>query len=332
MSSSRSLSSDAAFAPGVHALTVAAPDAGHRLDKWLGEQPGLVSREMARRLILQGAVTLNGRPAEPSRRLRGGDEVTFTVPEPEALAIPAQQRPLAVLYEDAVLIVVDKPAGVPMHPGPGHRRDTMVNYLLGHCRDLSGIGGVLRPGIVHRLDKDTSGVVVAAKRDAAHQHLAAQFKAHSVHRVYRAIVVGHPPRAQGTIDQPLARQQAYRIKRAVEPAGKRAVTHWAVERRLGPFALLRLRLETGRTHQIRVHLAHAGWPVLGDPLYGQARHRGLGLAPQTVAALDGLGRQALHAAELGFVHPDSGAWLQFATPFPPELAAVLSLLDALGSA
>jgi 23S rRNA pseudouridine1911/1915/1917 synthase len=311
---------------------VAEAAAGARLDKWLGDLPGMASREMARRLILEGAVTLNGRPAEPSRHVRSGDAVEYTVPLPSATGIPAEAVPLTVLYEDAALIVVDKPAGVPMHPGPGHRRGTLVNFLLAHCLDLSGIGGSLRPGIVHRLDKDTSGVVVAAKSDAAHQHLAAQFKAHTVHRLYRALVVGRPPRAKGTIDVPLARQEAYRIKRGVNARGKRAVTHWELERRLGPFALLRLRLETGRTHQIRVHLAHAGWPVLGDPLYGQARHRGLRLDPALLAVLEGLQRQALHAAELGFTHPHSGAWLQFSSPLPPDLQAVLAALAGLEAA
>ena len=336
MSSSKSTSSEAAPAAvpaaPLQRATVSEDAAGTRLDKWLGELPGMVSREMARRLILQGAVTVNGRPAEPSRHVRPGDAVEFFVPPPEATAIPAEVGPLEVLYEDAALAVVNKPAGVPMHPGPGHRRGTLVNFLLAHCRDLSGIGGTLRPGIVHRLDKDTSGVVVVAKSDAAHQHLAAQFKAHTVHRVYRAIVVGRPPRPRGTIDLPVARHEAHRIKRSVVSDGKHAVTHWELERSFGPFSLLRLRLETGRTHQIRVHLAHADWPVLGDPLYGQARHRGLRLPAALLERLEGLHRQALHAAELGFTHPLSGEWLQFSAPFPPDLQAVLDALEALAAA
>ena len=306
--------------------------AGSRLDKWLGELPGIASREMARRLILQGAVSLNGRPAEPAKHLRPGDAVLVSIPAPQASAIPAEAAPLDVLYEDDTLIVVNKPAGVPMHPGPGHRRGTLVNFLLAHCRDLSGIGGELRPGIVHRLDKDTSGVVVAAKSDAAHVHLAAQFKAHSVHRIYRALVVGRPARARGTIDLPMARHAAHRVKRAVTHDGKHAVTHWEVERRYGPFTLLRLKLETGRTHQIRVHLAHADWPVLGDPLYGLARHRGLRLEPALLERLEAFQRQALHAAELGFAHPGDGRWLQFSAPFPPDLQAVLDALEPLAAA
>jgi len=311
---------------------VTAQAAGARLDKWLGELPGIVSREMARRLILQGAVTLNGRPAEPAKHLRAGDTVTLLVPAPQATGIPAEAGALNVLFEDGALVVVNKPAGVPMHPSPGHRRGTLVNFLLAHCHDLSGIGGELRPGIVHRLDKDTSGVVVVAKSDAAHTHLAAQFKAHTVHRVYHALVVGRPSRESGTIDLPVARHEVYRIKRAVTRGGKHAVTHWEVERRFGPFALLRLKLETGRTHQIRVHLAHADWPVLGDPLYGLARHRGLQLDPALLERLEAFPRQALHAAELGFQHPLNGQWLQFSAPFPPDFQALLDALAPLAEA
>ncbi len=298
-----------------------------RLDQVLAELHGISSREMARRLILQGAVCLNGRPGEPSSRPKAGDEIVYTLPPPERTAIPAQAAELDILHEDAAVIVINKAPGVPMHPGPGHRRGTLVNFLLAHCVDLAGIGGTLRPGIVHRLDKDTSGLVVVAKTDSAHHQLAAQFKAHEIHRIYRAIVVGRPPRDQGTIDLPLARHKANRIKRSVMGEGKRAVTHWGVEARLDGFTLLRLRLETGRTHQIRVHLAHEGWPVLGDPLYGGARHRGLNLDPALMKRLDGLRRQALHAAELGFRHPITGEAMHFTAAFPSDLQAVLDTLS-----
>ena len=298
-----------------------------RLDQVLAELHGISSREMARRLILQGAVCLNGRPGEPSSRTKAGDEIVYTLLPPERTAIPAQAAELDIVHEDAAVIVINKAPGVPMHPGPGHRRGTLVNFLLAHCVDLAGIGGTLRPGIVHRLDKDTSGLVVVAKTDPAHHQLAAQFKAHAIHRIYRAIVVGRPPRDQGTIDLPLARHKANRIKRSVMVEGKRAVTHWGVEVRLGGFTLLRLRLETGRTHQIRVHLAHEGWPVLGDPLYGQARHRGLNLDPALMERLDGLRRQALHAAELGFRHPITGEAMHFTTALPSDLQAVLDTLS-----
>jgi 23S rRNA pseudouridine1911/1915/1917 synthase len=259
--------------------------------------------------------------------VRPGDAIAYRVPPPQATAIPAEQGALAVLHEDPWLIVIDKPPGVAMHPAPGHRRGTLVNLLLGHCTDLSGIGGTLRPGIVHRLDKDTSGVVVVAKTDTAHQALAAQFKAHTIHRLYTALVVGRPPRETGTIDLPVDRHRANRIKRAVMERGKRAVTHWRVLARLGPFTHLALKLETGRTHQIRVHLAHQDWPVLGDPLYGQKRHRGVNLPPRLLEPLEAFRRQALHASELGFTHPASGERLVFRTPPPPDMQAVLTLLE-----
>ena len=312
--------------PGSRRHIASEEDAGSRLDKFLSELPGIASREMARRLILQGAVRLNGEGGEPSSRLREGDEILYSIPPPEPVAIPAQHLPLDVFYEDRWLIVVDKPAGVAMHPGPGHREGTMVNFLLGHCGDLSGIGGRLRPGIVHRLDKDTSGLIVAAKNDEAHLHLAGQFKAHSIQRIYQALVVGRPPNEQGTIDLPLARHRDNRLLRTVAEHGKRAVTHWRLMQRLGPFSLLQARLETGRTHQIRVHLAHQGMPVLGDPLYGKARHRGLKLHPELMERLEQLDRQALHACELGFNHPATDAPLHFASPYPPDMQAILQAL------
>lgn len=340
MSSSKSTSSDDAArspvpAQSTHAPpgdpfhhTVDAPSAGTRLDSLLGGLPGIASRQMARRLILQGAVTLNGRDGDPSSRLKAGDRIAYLPPPPEPSPLAPENVALRVLFEDSALIVLDKPAGVSMHPGPGHPQGTLVNFLLGHCGDLSGIGGVLRPGIVHRLDMDTSGVVVAAKHDSAHRHLAAQFKAHSVHRQYEALVVGKVPEKSGTIDLPVARMRSNRFKRAVAEGGSRAVTHWRVVRRWGAITKLALRLETGRTHQIRVHLSHLGWPVLGDPLYGLNRHRGLDLDPELVSLLERLGRQALHAAELGFQHPESGEALLFSTPPPPDLGAVMEGLES----
>ncbi|MCH8885827.1 MAG: RluA family pseudouridine synthase [SAR324 cluster bacterium] len=323
MSSSKSTSSDEAAAGGTSCYTVDAPSAGTRLDRLLGGLPGIASRQMARRLILQGAVTLNGREGDPSARLKAGDRIAYRLPPPEPSPLTPEKVPLRVLFEDSALIVLDKPAGVAMHPGPGHRQGTLVNFLLAHCGDLSGIGGVLRPGIVHRLDMDTSGVVVAAKHDAAHRRLAAQFKAHSVHRQYEGLVLGKVPGKNGTIDLPLARMRSNRFKRAVVEGGSRAVTHWRVLRRWGAITHIALRLETGRTHQIRVHLSHQGWPVLGDKLYGLNRQRGLGLDAELVELLEGLGRQALHAAELGFEHPESGEALLFSTPPPRDMAEVM---------
>ena len=325
MSSTKSSSSSAKAS--TTRLSVPPESEGHRLDRVLGNHPDMVSREMARRLILDGEVHLNGQPGAPATRVKAGDEITFHVPPAQPLAVPAEPYPLDILREDSALIVIHKPAGMPMHPGPGHRTGTLVNHLLAHCSDLSGIGGVLRPGIVHRLDKDTSGVVVSAKSDHAHLHLAAQFKARTIHRTYLALATGRPPQKRGTIDLPLDRQRSNRMRRAVDPAGKRAVTHWEVLKRLGPFTLFKLKLETGRTHQIRVHLAHRGWPLLGDPLYGEKRHRGLALPPELAAPLEALQGQALHAAELGFLHPDNEATLHFTAPLPERIASVLALLE-----
>ena len=300
---------------------------GLRVDQTLAAMPGIASREMARRLILEGAVSLNGKSCEPSKRVKHGDIVSYSIPPPEATAIPAEKGPLEILHEDRSVVVINKQPGLSMHPGPGHRRGTLVNLLLGHCRDLSGIGGSLRPGIVHRLDKDTSGVVVAAKHDAAHQHLAAQFKAHSAHRVYLALTVGRPRGKRGKVETLLDRDPGHRMKRAVRESGKHAVTHWELVRGLGRFALLRLRLETGRTHQIRVHLAHLDIPVLGDALYGMGRHRGLSLAPALATALDALTRQALHASELGFLHPDTEEALKFTAPVPEDMQAAIDAIE-----
>jgi 23S rRNA pseudouridine1911/1915/1917 synthase len=325
-----------------HIVTPA--QAGQRFDRVLAGLPGIVSRQAAHRLIASGAARLStagaahSSTAAPDRRVRVGDVIAYHVPPPAtATAAPeADGPPLDILYEDEWLVVLNKPAGLSMHPGPGHPGGTLVNRLLAHCRDWSGIGGSLRPGIVHRLDKDTTGVLVVAKHDAAHAALARQFKAHSIHRVYLALVVGRPPAERGTIDLPLARHPTQRVKRAVvRPAesqpgarGKRAVTHWQVAQRLGPLTLLRVTLETGRTHQIRVHLAHAGWPVLGDPLYGSPqRVKALRLPEAVKARLLAFPRQALHAAELGFVHPGTGKGMRWRAELAKEIEEIVSLLN-----
>jgi 23S rRNA pseudouridine1911/1915/1917 synthase len=327
MNSLKSSSSDSASS-GLYRFVVQPQDAGTRLDKLLGEHPRISSREMARRLIDHGAVRLNEKTEAPSTRVRAEDVVEFAVPPPEPLDTPAQEGPLDILYEDDALIVLNKPAGVPMHPGPGHAQGTLVNFLLHHCPNLSGIGGRRRPGIVHRLDKDTSGVVVAAKHDRAHIGLAEQFKAHTVTRSYVAVVVGSPPRAAGKVNLPIGRHPKNRLKRMVRSNGKEAVTHWKVETRFPNFTLLRLRLETGRTHQIRVHMADQGWPVLGDPLYGGGRHHGLELEEPLRTVLRGFRRQALHAVELGFVHPGTGTPLHFVSPLPDDMRALLETIAA----
>jgi 23S rRNA pseudouridine1911/1915/1917 synthase len=291
--------------------------AGLRLDRALAERLPELSRAQVQRLIASGDVRLDEKAAKSSHRLKLGEQVSGAVPP----AVPSdsvepEPIPLSVVYEDDDMIVVDKPAGLVVHPGAGHRGGTLVNALLHHCGDsLSGIGGVLRPGIVHRLDKGTSGLLMAAKNDIAHRSLAAQLKAHTVDREYRALVRGAPGADAGMIDAPIGRHPSDRKKFSTRArSGRRAVTHWQVERRLGPLTLLRVRLETGRTHQIRVHLASVGLPVAGDPVYGGGR---------AVTRALGLERQALHAARLGFEHPRSGERLAFESPLPADLRRVI---------
>lgn len=319
--------------PNTFETIVDAAFAGQRLDWALSQMLHVTSRAMAKRLIEEGRVRVNEADAESDHKLRLGDVVRYVIPAAAPATMEAQRGPLDILYEDAALIVINKPPGLPMHPGPGHPDGTLVNYLLAHCGDLSGIGGVLRPGIVHRIDMDTSGVVVVAKTDEAHLGLAAQFKNHSIDRTYLALALGNPPSDRGTINQPVGRHKTHRVRRAVIETGKRAVTHWWVERRLSPLCLFRLKLETGRTHQIRVHLAAQGWPVVGDPLYGgAARLKGLAMAPEAKEKLLAFRRQALHAAELGFIHPVTGDHLTFASPLPPDFRDLLAILaEALPS-
>ena len=329
--------------PQRETVTAEAPDTGARLDRFLSERLADMSRSRLQALIRAGEVSLNGRQvADPGHRLKAGDAIVVTVPPPEPAKPQAQAIPLAVVYEDAHLIVIDKPRGLTVHPAPGHASGTLVNALIAHCgASLSGIGGVKRPGIVHRLDKDTTGLMVAAKTDRAHRGLSEQFAAHgadgALERAYQAIVWGAPERARGAIDASLARSNANRTKIAVvaEGRGRHAVTRYEVlERfRLGTLkappaaALLRLVLETGRTHQIRVHLAHVGHPLLGDMTYGAGfKASGRKLGAEAQAALAALGRQALHAAELAFVHPATGKRLEFTAPLPPDMAR---LADAL---
>lgn len=275
-------------------------------------------------LVEQGAVDIAGRTvANPSHRVKPDAVVTVRVPAPTP-ATPAPQRmDLNIVYEDNAVIVVDKPAGLVVHPAAGNPDRTLVNALLAHCGEsLQGIGGVRRPGIVHRLDKDTSGLLVAAKTEAAHQSLTEQFQARDIERRYLALVWGVPRAPEGRVEGAIGRDPRNRKRMAVvREGGKPAVTHYALQERYGAVAaLVQCRLETGRTHQIRVHLSHIGHPVMGDPVYGRARRqRRLALPANAAAALERLGRQALHAASLGFLHPDSGSALQFASPLPDDM-------------
>jgi len=309
--------------------------AGERLDRFLSHAAEGFSRTRLKALIEDGRVRVDGAvAADPARKLGAGAVVTLDAPPPQDAAVAGQDIPLDVVYEDEHLIVVDKPAGLVTHPAPGHPDGTLVNALIRHCgASLSGIGGVRRPGIVHRLDKDTSGLIVAAKTDAAHRGLAELFADHgrsgSLQREYVALAWNDFGRTSGVIDAAIGRHPHSRERMTVvnEAHGRRAVTHWRVEEALGPAARVRLRLETGRTHQIRVHLAHIGHPLLGDSVYGAGfKTKANRLRPEASAALAALNRQALHAETLGFEHPVMSAPLLFNRPPPPDF---LNLAGAL---
>lgn len=312
-------------------LTLPPEAAGLRLDRALALAAPSLSRARIQALMAEGAVEMDGAPAlDASAKARAGAEVTIELPPPVADTPDPQDLPLDVLFEDAHLIVVDKPAGMAAHPAPGTPDATLVNALLHRCgSSLSGIGGVARPGIVHRLDKGTSGVMVAAKTDAAHRGLSALFAAHDIERTYLALTRGAPAPASGAIEGRIGRSSADRKKMAVLRLGGRwAVTHYAVERAFGPpakplAARVRCTLETGRTHQIRVHLASRGAPCLGDAVYGSGAPAA---AVRDAVERAGLERQALHAAVLGFVHPITGAHLRFQTPLPADMARLESEL------
>lgn len=301
--------------------------AGQRLDAFLAAQLPEMSRAALQRLIDEGQVTLDGNQPRSSLKLRGGEQLTVQVPPPVPSVPQAEQIPLTVLYEDHDLIVVDKPAGMTVHPGAGVQSGTLVNALLAHCDDLSGIGGEVRPGIVHRLDKGTSGVLVAAKNDVAHRGLAEQFAAHSVKRLYWALIYGSPQDDTGKISGIIGRHPTERLRLSGKARhGKEAVTNWRVLERLGPASLVQLRLETGRTHQIRVHLTEAGMPLLGDPLYPDGGRLNNLKDTCLKGMISRLGRQALHARVLGFLHPVTGQYLEFTTEPPEDFLALLGYL------
>jgi len=328
----------AASADGL-VCAVSADEAGERLDRFLTRvvvARGLaLSRTRLKALIEAGQVAIDGAEArDAAARVAEGEQIALAVPPAEEAAIAGEDLPLTVVFEDEHLLIVDKPAGLVVHPAPGHAAGTLVNALIRHCGDsLSGVGGVKRPGIVHRLDKDTSGLLVVAKNDAAHQGLAVLFADHgrsgSLRREYRALVWGAPERAAGTVAAAIGRHPSSREKMAVvaDKRGRAAVTHWRVEERLGPASLVACRLETGRTHQIRVHLAHIGHPLLGDSIYGAGfKTKASRLSEDARAALDALGRQALHAAILGFTHPITGEPLAFESPLPEDLDRLVNVL------
>ncbi|MEA2938006.1 MAG: rRNA synthase [Alphaproteobacteria bacterium] len=325
-------------------LVIEGVDADVRLDRVLAARIADLSRSRLKALILAGAVAIGGRTIrDPGHRVNAGDAVAVDVPAPEPAEPKAEDIPLDVVYEDDAIIVIDKPKGLVVHPAAGHWSGTLVNALIAHCGDsLSGVGGVRRPGIVHRLDRDTTGLMVAAKTDAAHAALAAQFADHGrtgpLRRGYLAFAWGVPARPRGTIDQPIDRHPRARDRMAVRAGGREAITHWEVlERYPGTegdavASLIACRLETGRTHQIRVHLAHAGHPLLGDSAYGQGFKTKATLLPLAGQdALQALGRQALHAYLLTMQHPTSGALLEFRSELPADLARLRHSLGAQGA-
>ncbi|WOJ91494.1 RluA family pseudouridine synthase [Methylocapsa polymorpha] len=315
---------------------------GERLDRFLAAETAAaganLSRTRLKALIEAGCVTVDGATVtEASAPVRTGQIVSLLAPPPADPTPAAENIPLAIVFEDEHLLVIDKPAGLVVHPAPGHQAGTLVNALLAHCgASLSGIGGVRRPGIVHRLDKDTSGLLVVAKTDAAHQGLAKLFADHgktlALTREYLAFVWGVPARPSGVIDAALGRHAIDREKIAIVPAarGRHAVTHWRlIESFAGEASLIACRLETGRTHQIRAHMAHIGHPLLGDPVYGKSfKSKTARLSPVAQTRLNALGRQALHAATLGFPHPVTGALLKFESALPSDLRELREILSA----
>lgn len=301
-----------------------------RLDTFIAKCLPDISRSQLKRLINSGQITLNGVTTKASSKLKGGESIQVDLPPPDPIEALPEPIPLDVLYEDQDLIVINKPAGMVVHPAAGHTHGTMVNALLYHCHDLAGIGGNLRPGIVHRIDKDTAGVIVATKNDHSHQHLAAQFKDHSIKRRYLALIHGAPDSHSGTIDQPIGRHPTQRKKMSGKSKnGKRAVTHWKIIKQynISRLSLLELQLETGRTHQIRVHFSEINCPLVGDPLYGN-RSRTIAIKDMHLRQLiDQLPGQALHAQCLGFIHPRSGKYLEFFSEMPETLQNIITYLD-----
>ena len=294
-------------------------DAGRRVDAWLAEKLAGMTRSAAQRLLEEGRVTRGGKPLAKNYKLTGTETLEVALPEPEPVDVAPQNIPLDVVYEDGDVIVVNKPKGLVVHPAPGHPDGTLVNALLYHCGDsLSGIGGELRPGIVHRIDRDTSGLIIAAKNDFSHQKLAAQLQDHTLARTYHCIVAGNPREDAGTVDAPIGRHPVDRKKMAVVANGRPAVTHWRVLERFQGFAYVECRLETGRTHQIRVHMAYIGHPILGDTVYGNKK------------PVPGLRGQCLHAVGLRFLHPRTGEAVELACGLPEEFQTQLDKLRKRG--
>ncbi|PEF66211.1 RluA family pseudouridine synthase [Bacillus anthracis] len=294
-------------------VTVAEEQKNERIDKFVAGINNEWSRTQVQQWIKDDVVTVNGKAVKGNYKVKENDEITVTIPEPEELDIQPEDMNLEIYYEDADVLVVNKPRGMVVHPAPGHTSGTLVNGLMHHCTDLSGINGVMRPGIVHRIDKDTSGLLMVAKNDMAHESLVNQLVARTVTRRYKAIVHGVIPHDKGTIDAPIARDKKERQSMTVDENGKHAVTHFQVLERFKDFTLVECRLETGRTHQIRVHMKYIGYPLAGDPKYG----------PKKTLDMNG---QALHAGILGFDHPRTGEYIQFEAPIPEVFEDALNIL------
>ena len=293
-------------------MTLRLESSGERLDVALARLVPELSRSQAQRLLAQGLVTANGKPLKKNEKSTAGMVLELTLPEAQETDLLAQEIPLDIRYEDSDVIVINKPKGLVVHPAPGHPDGTLVNALLYHCAGtLSGIGGALRPGIVHRIDRDTSGLIIAAKNDAAHQYLSAQLADHTLARTYECIVVGALREDRGTVDAPIARHPTDRKRMAVVAGGREAVTHWEVIARYPGYTHVRCRLETGRTHQIRVHMAYIGHPILGDTVYGAKKE------------VPGLTGQCLHAVGLRFLHPRTHEVVELSCPLPEEFTRML---------
>lgn len=300
-------------------LSVSVDQAGTRADVWLASQIDGLTRSAAQNLLVGEAVCCCGKPLKKNYKLVGGEQITVSLPELRTVDLAPEDIPLDIVYEDCDIIVVNKPRGMVVHPAPGNWSGTLVNALMFHCGEsLSGINGELRPGIVHRIDKDTSGLLVVAKNDAAHQSLAAQIAAHTAFRGYQAIVVGGLREDTGTIDRPIARHKTDRKKMAISVDGRQAVTHYTVLRRYRGYTHMAFQLETGRTHQIRVHMASIGHPIIGDPVYGLPKDR-----------FSDIGGQCLHAAELTLIHPQTQELMHFSAPLPDYFLNILNQLERM---
>ena len=314
----------------IHLFVVGEDEAGLRLDVFLSHRQASLSRSQTPRLVAAGYVLLNNKLPKAASRLKPGDEILLQLPEPADSGVVPENIPVNVIYEDSSLLVIDKPPGLVVHPGAGNRQGTLVNALLYHCHDLSGIGGVLRPGIVHRLDKDTSGLMIVAKSDEIHRTLAEHFEAHQVEKHYLALVYGDVKDDEGVIDLPVGRHPVERKKMStLSRRGKTAVTRWRVRERYGVATLLDVAIETGRTHQIRVHLTALGYPVVGDKIYGNPK-RIMDIHDQTIRRrVKEMTRQALHAHRIVFTHPATGEKLAFEAPLPQDMDDLCKFLSNL---